>query len=159
MKPIVELFTDGSCPANPGPGGWAYILRIKPKDTEKRDSGGDPSTTNNRMELMGVIQALKVLEIRSCDVTLYSDSQYVTKGISEWMPGWKKKGWKRYDHELKIYQPVLNSDLWQEINRLISIHDFKTVWVRGHNGHPENEECDVAAGEATKRIMEQMKSV
>jgi ribonuclease HI len=156
--PEVYLFTDGSCPENPGPGGWAYILRLVDTGKELVNTGGATETTNNRMELRGVIEALKVLESGPrCNVTLFSDSQYVTKGISEWMAGWKKKKWNKWNQATGVMEPVKNADLWQEIDRLVSMHDFKVNWVRGHVGHPENERCDEMAGQATKRMYEELK--
>jgi ribonuclease HI len=142
-KPAVDLFTDGSCPSNPGPGGWAYILRLQ-SGTECKKAGSHSDTTNNRMELTGVIEALKSLP-RPCTVTLYSDSQYVTKGIQHWLPAWKRRNWVTSE---KL--PVKNADLWQQIDDLKKRHDLKVQWVKGHDGHPENEECDRLAGEACR---------
>ena len=129
----VELFTDGACSGNPGPGGWGFVLRIAGVETE--GAGGERTTTNNRMELLGAIEGLKRLE-RPSTVRLVSDSQYLVKGLNEWMDGWKRRGWRRKEG------PVLNVELWQELDRLRSIHRIKAEWVRGHVGHPENERCD-----------------
>jgi len=134
--PVVHLFTDGACSGNPGPGGWAYILRDPETGREKEMTGGDRETTNNRMEMLAVIEALRSLKRRS-RVELWSDSQYVINGLREWMDGWKKKGWKRSGK-----QPVLNLDLWQELDRLRDEHDIHCHWVRGHNDHLENERVD-----------------
>ena len=149
-KPRVELFTDGACSGNPGPGGWAFILRHPKSGKEIERSGGDPATTNNRMELSAVIEGLGALT-RPSSVDLYSDSQYVLNGLKEWITSWKKRGWKTADKK-----PVKNQDLWQALDDLASRHEVRFHWVRGHNEHPENERCDqlaVAARDAvaTKR--------
>jgi len=135
----VEIYTDGACKGNPGPGGWGVLLRSGA--TQKELYGGESSTTNNRMELMAVIQALEALK-RPCAVTLYLDSQYVLKGITEWMPGWKAKGWKTASK-----QPVKNQELWQRLDELVakSGHVVDWRWVRGHNGDPGNERADALA--------------
>lgn len=138
-QPVVELFTDGACSGNPGPGGWAYILRHKASGAEREDSGGDPKTTNNRMELIAVIEGLGALHKPSV-VDLYSDSKYVLNGLSEWMASWKKRGWKTASK-----QPVKNLDLWQRLDELSQIHEINFHWVQGHAGHPENERCDELA--------------
>lgn len=143
--PIVELYTDGACSGNPGPGGWAYLLRHTASGAEREDSGGDRATTNNRMELTAVIEGLGALT-RPSSVDLYSDSQYVLKGLSEWMENWKKRGWKTASKK-----PVKNIELWQQLDELIRTHDVRFHWVKGHNEHPENERCDrlaVAARDA-----------
>ncbi|MDI9404439.1 MAG: ribonuclease HI [Limnohabitans sp.] len=132
-RPLVELFTDGACSGNPGPGGWAYVLRFEGQ--EREGSGGERTTTNNRMELLGAIEGLRQLK-RPCRVRLVSDSQYLVKGLSEWIDGWKKRGWRRKEG------PVMNVELWQELDRLRLLHHIKPEWVRGHVGHPENERCD-----------------
>lgn len=137
--PQVLLFTDGACSGNPGPGGWAYILKHPASGSEREDSGGERETTNNRMELMAVIQGLTALRSRS-KVELWSDSQYVLKGLKEWMDSWKKKGWKTADKK-----PVKNQDLWMQLDELKTKHDITFHWVRGHNDHPENERCDELA--------------
>ncbi len=143
----VDIFTDGACQGNPGPGGWGAILRYQGR--EKELSGGDPNTTNNRMELSAVIESLKCLK-EPCQVTLYSDSQYVCNAISRgWAKKWRSNGWMRNKKE-----PALNPDLWEELLQLLDRHSVKTVWVKGHAGHPENERCDrlaVAAAERAKR--------
>lgn len=143
----VEIFTDGACQGNPGPGGWGAILRYK--GTEKEISGGDPDTTNNRMELTAVIEALRLLK-EPCQVTVYSDSQYVCNGITKgWAKGWKSRGWKKSDKS-----PALNPELWDALLTEIDRHQVEMIWVRGHAGHPENERCDalaVAAAERCKR--------
>ena len=137
---MITLFTDGACRGNPGPGGWAAILRIDGQETEL--SGGDPSTTNNRMELIAVIEGLSRIPEGS-EVRVVSDSQYVVKGISEWVPNWIRRGWRKADRK-----PVLNQELWQ---RLVSEAERCHVtwqWVEGHAGHAENERCDRLANEA-----------
>ena len=134
---IVELFSDGACLGNPGPGGWAALLRFRGE--EKEISGGEPLTTNNRMELMAVIAGLNALS-RSCRVAVTTDSQYVQKGITEWIHGWKRKGWKTADKK-----PVKNADLWQALDEAQRRHEVTWHWVRGHDGHVENERVDVLA--------------
>lgn len=146
----VLLFTDGACKGNPGPGGWAFILRHPATGQEKQACGAEPQTTNNRMELMGVIRGLATLK-RSCAVELVTDSQYVAKGISEWMPKWKSQGWQR--REGKSLKPVMNVDLWQELDRLVLLHNVKVSHVLGHNGHPENEACDRLAVQAYQTLI------
>ncbi len=144
-RPSVQLFSDGACLGNPGPGGWAYILRHPSTGKERERSGGDDQTTNNRMELMAVIKGLEALS-EPTNVELVGDSQYVLKGISEWMPGWKKKGWK------KKGGPIMNLELWQRLDKLVMKHNVKVTWVRGHTGHIENERCDeLASAEAAQR--------
>jgi ribonuclease HI len=133
----VEVFTDGACRGNPGPGGWGVILRTKGK--EKELWGGEAATTNNRMELTAVIRALEALT-RPSRVSLYTDSQYVQKGISEWIHSWKRRGWKTADKK-----PVKNEDLWRRLDELAAPHEVKWHWVRGHSGHPENERADELA--------------
>ena len=134
---IVEIFTDGACRGNPGPGGWGVIFRYK--NQEKELYGGEAATTNNRMELMAVIRALEALKRRS-RVHLYTDSQYVQKGISAWIHTWKRKGWKTADKK-----PVKNEDLWRQLDELAAQHEVEWRWVRGHSGHPENERADELA--------------
>ena len=138
MKPRVEIFTDGACSGNPGIGGWGAILRYK--ETEKELSGGELETTNNRMELMAVIQALSALKT-ACNISLYTDSQYVMKGITEWLDNWKKNSWKTSNKK----QAVKNVDLWQQLDELVQKHEIRWIWVKGHNGHAENERCDALA--------------
>ena len=133
----VEIFTDGACSGNPGPGGWGAILRAG--GTERELYGGEPQTTNNRMELTAVIRALEALK-RPVRVCVWTDSQYVQKGISEWIGGWKARGWKT-----AAKAPVKNVDLWQELDRLAALHDVDWRWVKGHAGHPENERADALA--------------
>jgi ribonuclease HI len=138
LNPI-DVYTDGACKGNPGPGGWGVLM--KSGTTEKELFGGELNTTNNRMEMMAVIEALAALK-RPCAVTLYVDSQYVLKGITEWLPGWKAKGWRTASK-----QPVKNVDLWQRMDELVATggHSIDWRWVRGHNGDPGNERADVLA--------------
>jgi ribonuclease HI len=140
MTETVDIYTDGACSGNPGPGGWGALLRISGK--EKEMSGYAPATTNNRMELMAVIEALKALK-RPVAVRVHTDSQYVQKGISEWIHGWKKRGWKTAGR-----QPVKNVDLWQALDAATVGHTIEWLWVRGHNGHIENERVDELARRA-----------
>ncbi|TXG78009.1 MAG: ribonuclease HI [Rhodocyclaceae bacterium] len=133
----VEIFTDGACSGNPGPGGWGAILRAGGKEREL--FGGERDTTNNRMELTAVIRALEALK-RPVRARVWTDSQYVQKGISEWIRGWKARGWKTASKE-----PVKNADLWRELDRLAAQHEVDWCWVRGHAGHPENERADALA--------------
>lgn len=135
----VEIFTDGACSGNPGPGGWAALLRYN--GHEKELSGGEHDTTNNRMEMMAVIMGLAALK-KPSTVTLYTDSQYVQKGVTEWMKGWKAKGWPAR---------IKNQDLWQRIDSALQVHNVKFVWVRGHDGHEENERVDKLAVAAIPR--------
>ena len=174
-RPHIQLFTDGACLGNPGPGGWAYICRNPQNNDEYHDSGGERDTTNNRMELTAVIRALESLGkiggkvgIRKSEVgskgpaselptshfplptfhvELIGDSEYVLKGLTEWLPGWKKRDWRKADKK-----PVLNADLWKQLDELQARHHLTITWVRGHTGHPENERCDLLAKEeAMKR--------
>ncbi|HEY5974708.1 MAG TPA: ribonuclease HI [Geobacteraceae bacterium] len=140
MSMKVEIFCDGACSGNPGPGGWGTILRYGGK--EKELSGGAPDTTNNRMELTAAIEGLAALT-RPCQVVLTTDSQYLVKGMTEWLPGWQKKGWLNSKKE-----PVLNRDLWERLAALAGQHRVDWRWVRGHNGHAENERCDELARQA-----------
>ena len=134
----VEIFTDGACSGNPGPGGWGAVLRYN--GHEKEMSGGEAHTTNNRMELSAVLFSLKALK-EECEVILTSDSKYVVDSIEKgWVYGWKKKGWIKSDKK-----PALNDDLWEQLLPLLEKHDVNFVWVKGHAGHPENERCDVLA--------------
>ena len=136
----VEIFTDGACSGNPGPGGWGAILRYN--GVEKELSGGDPLTTNNRMEMLAVIEALKALK-EPCEVTVTSDSQYVCNGINKgWAANWQKNNWIKSDKK-----PALNVDLWEQLLPLLEKHDVTFNWVKGHAGHPENERCDRLAVE------------
>lgn len=133
----VEIFTDGACRGNPGPGGWGAVLRYG--DRERELYGGEAHTTNNRMELLAAIRALEALT-RPCRVQLTTDSQYVRKGITEWLPNWKRKQWKT-----AAGKPVKNADLWRELDELAGRHQVDWHWVRGHTGHPENERADQLA--------------
>jgi len=145
----IHLFTDGACSGNPGPGGWAYILRHLPSGKESENSGGAKESTNNRMELQAVVEGLSQLK-RACSVELFTDSVYVGKGISQWMAGWKKNGWKR--REGRTLKPVKNEDLWRQLDALISKHQVKYTRVAGHSGHPENDRCDELAVEACQKF-------
>ena len=136
----VTLITDGSCLGNPGPGGWAALLRYGEHSREL--SGADPETTNNRMEMTAVIEGLSALR-EPCRVTIEVDSEYVKKGISEWMAGWKRRGWKTVTK-----QPVKNQDLWRRLDEAVACHDVKWRWVKGHAGHADNNRCDELAREA-----------
>ena len=138
---LIEIYTDGACKGNPGPGGWGVLL--KSGATEKELYGGERQTTNNRMEMIAVIEALKALK-RPCQVILHLDSQYVLKGITEWLPGWKARGWRTASKE-----PVKNADLWQELDALVqgSGHRIDWRWVRGHAGDPGNERADALANQ------------
>ena len=144
MTARVEIFTDGACSGNPGVGGWGAILRYK--DIEKELSGGEKNTTNNRMELMAVIMALSALKTK-CNISLYTDSKYVMNGITEWLVNWKRNNWQTANKK----QAVKNVDLWQRLDELTQQHEIRWLWVKGHNGHPENERCDaLARGEVAK---------
>jgi ribonuclease HI len=134
---MIEIFTDGACSGNPGPGGWGAILRKG--ETEKELFGGEALTTNNRMEMMAVIEALRALK-GPVAARVPTDAQYVQKGISEWIHGWKRRGWKTAGK-----QPVKNEDLWREMDRLAAQHKIEWIWVKGHAGHPENERADELA--------------
>jgi len=133
----VEIFSDGACSGNPGPGGWGTILRFG--NSEKELSGSEPETTNNRMELMGAIAGLEALK-RPCKVRITTDSQYLKKGMTEWIDGWIKRGWKNTQKK-----PVANRDLWERLLELTAPHHIEWHWVRGHDGHAENERCDELA--------------
>lgn len=137
MNDLVYIYTDGACSGNPGPGGWGALLRCRDKELELY--GGEPATTNNRMELMAAIQGLEALK-RPSKVALTTDSQYVRKGISEWLPGWIRKGWRTTSNA-----PVKNVDLWQRLDAARSLHEVEWLWVKGHAGHPENERADQLA--------------
>ncbi len=142
----VEIFTDGACKGNPGPGGWGAILRYK--QTEKEISGGEANTTNNRMELTAVIKALELLK-EPCQVTLYSDSQYICNALTQgWAKKWKANNWMRNKKE-----PALNPELWDKLLKLYDIHQIDVIWVKGHAGHPENERCDRLAVAAAQKYM------
>jgi ribonuclease HI len=147
---LVRLYTDGACSGNPGPGGWAYILQ-HPASGQTRDaSGAEALTTNNRMELTGVIEGLASLK-RPCRVEVVTDSQYVAKGLAEWMPKWKAQGWKR--KEGRQLKPVQNEDLWRRLEALAAGHQVRITHVLGHNGHVENEACDRMAVAAYKALI------
>ena len=143
--PHVEIFTDGACKGNPGPGGWGALIRMGAR--EKEVSGGDPLTTNNRMELMAAIRALEALS-RPCRVTLTTDSNYVRDGIMKWIHGWQRNGWKTADRK-----PVKNAELWQALLAASRVHEVEWRWVKGHSGHAENDRVDelaCAAAEAAR---------
>ncbi len=141
----IQIFTDGACSGNPGPGGWGAILRYKAH--EKELSGGEAETTNNRMELMALISALEQLK-EPCEIDLCSDSQYVINGLQKgWAKGWRARGWKKADKS-----PALNSDLWARLLDLSEAHTIHYNWIKGHAGHPENERCDRLAVEQSKRF-------
>ena len=140
----IEIFTDGACKGNPGPGGWGAVLRKGA--TEKELSGGEPATTNNRMELTAGIRALQALQ-RPCQIALHTDSRYVIDGITGWIHGWQKNGWKT-----AAKKPVLNADLWQELQEATRRHRIEWKWVKGHAGHPENERADALASAAAVAI-------
>ena len=139
----VQIFTDGACQGNPGPGGWAAILVSGPHRREI--TGYDPATTNNRMELQAAIQGLRNLK-QACAVELYTDSQYLKNGMEQWMAKWKRNGWRT-----AARQPVKNADLWEQLDAVASQHAISWHWVRGHDGHVENERCDYLANEAIRR--------
>ena len=146
---IVHIFTDGACRGNPGPGGWGALLVRGDKIKELK--GAEPLTTNNRMELLAAIKGLEALT-KPCHVILTSDSKYVLQGISEWMPDWKKRGWKTASKA-----PVKNQDLWQMLDALNQIHTVDWRWVKGHSGHPENERVDQLANDAIDHLLNQEK--
>lgn len=145
-KKKIYIYTDGACKGNPGRGGWGALLRFN--DHEKEMMGYEEHTTNNRMELMAAIRALQTLK-QSCSVDIYTDSQYVMKGITEWLPKWKKNAWRTSTNK-----PIKNEDLWMELDQVASLHGVNWFWVRGHDGHPENERADFLANQA---IIQQMK--
>lgn len=147
-KPLVHLFTDGACSGNPGPGGWAFILKHPASGKELVRSGAERQTTNNRMELLAVIHGLEQLK-RPSRVELFTDSQYLGKGLTEWMPKWKACGWRRG----RGGPVVKNLDLWQRLDELCSQHELHYHWVEGHSGHPENDRCDRLAVEAYQKYL------
>lgn len=148
MAKRIELYTDGACSGNPGPGGWGAVLRYGTR--EKELSGGEKSTTNNRMELTAVIKGLEALK-ETCEVRLVTDSKYVADGLSKgWARSWQKNGWRKADKK-----PALNSDLWERLLQLSDIHRLDIEWVKGHAGHPENERCDRLAVEYYKKFTDQ----
>lgn len=142
---MVEIFTDGACRGNPGPGGWGVLLRYNRK--EKKLYGGEPNTTNNRMELLAAIKGLEALK-RPCAVRLTTDSQYVKNGLTEWLPNWKQRGWKT-----AAKKPVKNADLWQRLEAAVDRHDVEWRWVRGHSGHAENEIVDQLANQGIDELL------
>ena len=142
---IVEIYTDGACKGNPGVGGWGALLRTKGKEREM--FGGEAHTTNNRMELMGAIAALEVLS-RPCHIRLHTDSKYVQQGISEWVHGWKQRGWKTASK-----QPVKNEDLWRRLDEAVARHKIEWIWIKGHAGHTENERADQLANRGVEDIL------
>ncbi len=141
---IVEIFTDGACSGNPGPGGWGAVLRYGA--TEKELNGGEPETTNNRMELMAAIMAIEAVK-RPCEIRLHTDSQYLRQGITTWIHDWKRRNWRTADKK-----PVKNVDLWQRLEAAIATHDVHWHWVKGHSGHPENERADELARLAIRQM-------
>ena len=145
----VEIFTDGACSGNPGPGGWGTILRVKKAEGGNRErelSGGDPATTNNRMELMAAIQGLEALK-RPCRVRLFTDSIYVRDGVTKWIHGWKKNGWRTADKK-----PVKNVELWQRLDAARAPHQVDWIWVKGHSGHAEHERADQLARDEIEKM-------
>lgn len=143
----VEIFTDGACKGNPGPGGWGALLRYG--EREKELYGGEPETTNNRMEMMAAIEALKALT-QPCRVALTTDSQYLRRGITEWLKNWKRNGWKT-----AARQPVKNADLWQALDEQVGRHEIEWRWVKGHSGHAENERADQLANRGVEEFGKQ----
>jgi len=143
-KSEVEIYTDGACSGNPGPGGWGALLRWN--DHEKELSGAEQDTTNNRMELTAVIKAIESLK-KPCTVNIYTDSKYVQQGVNEWLQGWKARGWKTASKK-----PVKNKDLWIELDELLNEHKISFHWVKGHDGHPENERADYLATQAITQL-------
>ena len=141
---IVQIFADGACSGNPGPGGYGAILKYG--DKVKEISGCSPRTTNNRMEMMAVIESLKLIK-KPSDIVIITDSNYVVKGMTDWVNGWRKKGWLN-----SRKKPVLNRDLWQEILKLSKPHNIEWKWIKGHNGHKENERCDELARKAIVKL-------
>lgn len=147
---MIHLYTDGGCSGNPGPGGWAFLMLHEPTGKKLEDSGGEPDTTNNRMELTAVVKGLEALK-RPSEVELFTDSVYVGKGMSEWMPKWKANGWRR--KEGKKWAPVKNEDLWRELDALLVQHTVKYTRVAGHSGHPENDRVDELAVAAYQKYL------
>ena len=145
MPDETDIYTDGACRGNPGPGGWGAVLRYQ--GHEKTLYGADPETTNNRMELMAAIQALEALK-RPSRVRLTTDSQYVQKGVTEWLANWKRRGWKT-----SARKPVKNVDLWKRLDEAMARHDVRWEWVRGHSGHPENEQADALANRGIDELL------
>lgn len=147
MGHIIEIFTDGACKGNPGPGGWGVLLRLG--EHQKTLFGGELNTTNNRMELTAAIRGLEALK-KTAQVVLTTDSQYVMKGIREWLPGWKQRGWKTASR-----QPVKNVDLWQRLDELAGQHQVEWRWVKGHSGHAENDLADELANRGVEQVLNQ----
>jgi ribonuclease HI len=145
VKEVVEIHTDGACKGNPGPGGWGALLAYGGREMEL--CGGEPLTTNNRMEMTAVIRALQALK-RKCRVRIYTDSTYVQKGMTEWLQGWKQRGWKTGDKK-----PVKNADLWQTLDALVQQHEVEWVWVKGHAGHAGNERADALANKGAAQFL------
>lgn len=143
MSEIVELYTDGACKGNPGPGGWGALIRFG--DSEKELSGGEAATTNNRMELLAVIEGLNALK-RHCAVEITTDSQYVKNGITQWIHNWKRNGWKT-----AAKKPVKNEDLWRALDKAVAAHEVTWKWVKGHSGHAENERADSLANQGLEQ--------
>jgi ribonuclease HI len=143
-KKVVDIFTDGACSGNPGPGGWGAVLRYG--EVEKEMSGGEPATTNNRMEMMAAIMAIEAVK-RPCEIHLHTDSEYLRQGITTWIHSWKARGWKTADKK-----PVKNVDLWQRLELAIETHDVHWHWVKGHSGHIENERADELARLAIRQM-------
>jgi len=143
---VVMLYTDGACKGNPGPGGWGALLQYK--GVEKELWGGEPETTNNRMELTAVIEGLKALK-RPSRVRIVTDSQYVKNGMQQWIHNWKRNGWRT-----AAKKPVKNAELWRELDRLVNLHQVEWEWVRGHSGHPENERVDALANKAIEEMQQ-----
>ena len=146
---VVTMYADGACKGNPGPGGWGVLLSIGAH--EKALCGGEMMTTNNRMELMAVIDGLKALK-RTCEIAIYTDSVYVQKGMTEWIHAWRQRGWRTSDKK-----PVKNEDLWRELDQLAQGHQIQWHWVKGHAGHPGNERADALANEGVEKLLAQAK--
>ena len=144
MTQLVEMYTDGACRGNPGKGGWGVLLRYG--EAEKALYGGEKLTTNNRMELTAVIKGLEALT-KSCRIKITTDSKYVLQGVTEWMPNWKKRNWRTANKK-----PVLNVELWQQLDELVAQHEIEWVWVKGHSGHPENELADQLANQGVDEL-------
>lgn len=142
---VIEIFVDGACRGNPGPGGWGALLRWG--DHEKRLKGSQAFTTNNRMELTAAIEAIRAIK-QSCEIHITTDSQYVKQGITMWLANWKRKGWQNVKKE-----PIKNQDLWQQLDTLVNQHKIKWFWVKGHSGHPENDLADQLANEAIDELL------
>ncbi len=148
MSQVVEMYTDGACRGNPGPGGWGVVMKYS--DREKTLHGGEAQSTNNRMELMAAIAGLESLS-RPCQVSLTTDSQYVKNGITEWIINWKKRNWKTANRK-----PVKNVDLWQRLDAAVARHEITWHWVRGHTGHPENEQADALANKGIDELLAEL---